>query len=262
VLFFCDKRFGPGLRFYGGWFKKNGSISLLAIHDFAEVLEARSSFLHSVVNFQVLVLDEADRILDMGFSKTLNAIVSQLSRDRQTLLFSATQTRDVKDLARLSLVDPEYLAVHAESTAATPARLQQTAMIVPLEEKMNMLWSFVKTHLHFKTLVFLSSCKQVLGCVWFSILQNIYLTRLAGRIANLLSLLGTRDQLNPRNDWHSGQVCPRGFQEDAARRTGEMLAWSHEADTADDCISKLLRDKAFSAVLYRCCRQGVGLPFS
>lgn len=110
---------------------------------------------------QVLVLDEADRILDMGFSKSLNAIVSQLPRQRQTLLFSATQTRSVQDLARLSLKDPEYLAVHAESAVATPARLQQTAIIVPLEQKLDMLWSFIKTHLNAKILVFLSSCKQV-----------------------------------------------------------------------------------------------------
>lgn len=110
---------------------------------------------------QVLVLDEADRILDMGFSKSLNAIVSQLPRKRQTLLFSATQTRSVQDLARLSLKDPEYLAVHAESAVATPARLQQTAIIVPLEQKLDMLWSFIKTHLNAKILVFLSSCKQV-----------------------------------------------------------------------------------------------------
>ncbi|KAH9310051.1 hypothetical protein KI387_037962 [Taxus chinensis] len=110
---------------------------------------------------RVLVLDEADRILDMGFSKSLNAIVSQLPRKRQTLLFSATQTRSVQDLARLSLKDPEYLAVHAESAVATPARLQQTAIIVPLEQKLDMLWSFIKTHLNAKILVFLSSCKQV-----------------------------------------------------------------------------------------------------
>lgn len=110
---------------------------------------------------QVLVLDEADRILDMGFSGTLNAILGQLPKERQTMLFSATQTKSVKDLARLSLRDPEFLAVHAESAAATPARLQQTVMIVPLDEKMDMLWSFVKTHLQTKMLVFLSSCKQV-----------------------------------------------------------------------------------------------------
>lgn len=49
------------------------------------------------------VLDEADRILDMGFQKELNAIVENLPKQRQTLLFSATQTKSIKDLARLSL---------------------------------------------------------------------------------------------------------------------------------------------------------------
>jgi ATP-dependent RNA helicase DDX10/DBP4 len=117
-----------------------------------------------------LVLDEADRILDMGFAGTLNAILAQLSKERQTMLFSATQTRSVQDLARLSMSDPEFLAVHAESAAATPARLQQTAMIVPLDEKLDMLWSFIKTHLHNKTLVFLSSCKQV-SCLFFLLLS-------------------------------------------------------------------------------------------
>ncbi|KAK9268616.1 hypothetical protein L1049_000373 [Liquidambar formosana] len=110
---------------------------------------------------QVLVLDEADRILDVGFKKALNAIVSQLPKHRQTFLFSATQTKSVQDLARLSLKDPEYLSVHEESVTATPNRLQQTAMIVPLEQKLDMLWSFIKAHLNSKILVFLSSCKQV-----------------------------------------------------------------------------------------------------
>ncbi|XP_042495568.1 DEAD-box ATP-dependent RNA helicase 32 [Macadamia integrifolia] len=110
---------------------------------------------------QVLVLDEADRILDAGFKKTLNSILSQLPKRRQTLLFSATQTKSVQDLARLSLKDPEYISVHEESVTATPSRLQQTAMIVPLDQKINMLWSFIKMHLNSKILVFLSSCKQV-----------------------------------------------------------------------------------------------------
>ncbi|KAF3443633.1 hypothetical protein FNV43_RR13323 [Rhamnella rubrinervis] len=110
---------------------------------------------------QVLVLDEADRILDVGFKKALNAILSQLPKRRQTFLFSATQTKSVQDLARLSLKDPEYLSVHEESVTATPTRLQQTAIIVSLDEKLDMLWSFIKAHINSKILVFLSSCKQV-----------------------------------------------------------------------------------------------------
>ncbi|KAK6149297.1 hypothetical protein DH2020_016822 [Rehmannia glutinosa] len=110
---------------------------------------------------QVLVLDEADRILDVGFKKELNAIISQLPKHRQTLLFSATQTKSVQDLARLSLKDPEYISVHEESETATPSRLQQTAMVIPLDQKLDMLWSFLKAHLNSRVLVFLSSCKQV-----------------------------------------------------------------------------------------------------
>ncbi|CAN1318776.1 DEAD-box ATP-dependent RNA helicase 32 [Linum perenne] len=110
---------------------------------------------------QILVLDEADRILDVGFKKSLNAIVSQLPKHRQTFLFSATQTKSVQDLARLSLKDPEYISVHEKADSATPSRLQQTAMIVPLDQKLDMLWSFVKAHLNSKIIVFLSTCKQV-----------------------------------------------------------------------------------------------------
>ena len=61
----------------------------------------------------------------MGFAATLNAILENLPQDRQTMLFSATQTKSVKDLARLSLDAPEYIAVHAEAAMPTPVKLQQ-----------------------------------------------------------------------------------------------------------------------------------------
>ncbi|KAL3636767.1 hypothetical protein CASFOL_019066 [Castilleja foliolosa] len=122
-------------------------------------------------NLQVLVLDEADRILDVGFKKDVNAIISQLPKHRQTFLFSATQTKSVKDLARLSLKDPEYLNLHEERQNKehpdkehpdpTPSRLAQSAMVVDLHQKLDMLWSFLKAHLNSRVLVFLSSCKQV-----------------------------------------------------------------------------------------------------
>jgi ATP-dependent RNA helicase DDX10/DBP4 len=128
----------------------------------------------------LLVLDEADRILDMGFAKTLNAIIENLPTDRQTMLFSATQTKSVKDLARLSLKvtntvitvfihmntyksqNPEYISVHEKLEFSTPQKLQQHYMVVELQSKLDMLYSFIRTHLQCKALVFLSSCKQVI----------------------------------------------------------------------------------------------------
>ncbi|KAI4243409.1 MAG: hypothetical protein LQ352_007039, partial [Teloschistes flavicans] len=112
-------------------------------------------------NLQMLVLDEADRILDMGFQGTVDAIVEHLPKERQTLLFSATQTKKVSDLARLSLRDPEYVSVHEAAKSATPATLQQNYIVTPLPEKLNTLWSFIRANLKSKILVFLSSGKQV-----------------------------------------------------------------------------------------------------
>ncbi|KAJ3027464.1 UNVERIFIED_CONTAM: ATP-dependent RNA helicase dbp4 [Siphonaria sp. JEL0065] len=113
-------------------------------------------------NLQILVLDEADRCLDSGFEKALNAIIANLPKEgRQTLLFSATQTKSVKDLARLSLTDPEYVNVHEASESATPQSLVQRYAVIELPQKLDMLFSFIKTHLKQKILVFASSCKQV-----------------------------------------------------------------------------------------------------
>jgi len=112
-------------------------------------------------NLQMLVLDEADRIMDMGFQSTVDAIVEHLPEERQTLLFSATQTKKVSDLARLSLRDPEYVSVHEQASSATPSTLQQHYIITPLPEKLDTLWSFIRANLKCKILVFLSSGKQV-----------------------------------------------------------------------------------------------------
>ncbi|KAJ5453537.1 ATP-dependent RNA helicase dbp4 [Penicillium daleae] len=112
-------------------------------------------------NLKLLVMDEADRILDMGFQKTVDAIIDHLPKERQTMLFSATQTKKVGDLARLSLQDPEYVAVHETAAAATPSTLQQHYTITPLATKLDVLWSFIRSNLKSKTVVFLSSGKQV-----------------------------------------------------------------------------------------------------
>ncbi|KAG8003236.1 putative ATP-dependent RNA helicase DDX10 [Nibea albiflora] len=112
-------------------------------------------------NLHMLVLDEADRILDMGFADTLNAIVENLPKTRQTLLFSATQTKSVKDLARLSLKDPEYVWVHEKAKFSTPATLEQNYVVCELHQKVNMLYSFIRSHLKKKIIVFFACCKEV-----------------------------------------------------------------------------------------------------
>lgn len=114
-----------------------------------------------VNNLQILVLDEADRIMDMGFQSAVDALVEHLPTTRQTLLFSATQSKRVSDLARLSLKDPEYVSAHEAAVSATPTNLQQSYIVTPLAEKLDTLWGFLRTNLKSKIIVFFSSGKQV-----------------------------------------------------------------------------------------------------
>ncbi|KAF1939566.1 DEAD-domain-containing protein [Clathrospora elynae] len=115
----------------------------------------------SIDDLKMLVLDEADRILDMGFQRDVDAIVEYLPKDRQTLLFSATQSKKVSDLARLSLQNPEYVSVHAEDKSATPSGLTQNYIVCPIEEKLDTLWSFIQASKKSKILCFFSSAKSV-----------------------------------------------------------------------------------------------------
>ena len=116
---------------------------------------------------KILVLDEADRILDLGFRQQLLRILDYLPKleegreRRQTFLFSATQTKDVAQLATLSLNKPEYLGVHDKEKLTTPEGLKQSYVVLPLEHKLNAVYSFVKTHLKSKSIIFMASCAQV-----------------------------------------------------------------------------------------------------
>jgi ATP-dependent RNA helicase DDX10/DBP4 len=117
-----------------------------------------------VDNLKMLVLDEADRILDMGFRDQLVRILDYLPKEKQTLLYSATQTKDIKHLATLSMnrKQTEYVGVHDDKAATdTPEALTQAYVLVPLQHKLDCVFSFLKSHLKCKTIVFFASCSQV-----------------------------------------------------------------------------------------------------
>uniref|UniRef100_A0A8C6YNZ7 ATP-dependent RNA helicase n=1 Tax=Nothoprocta perdicaria TaxID=30464 RepID=A0A8C6YNZ7_NOTPE len=77
-------------------------------------------------NLQCLVIDEADRILEVGFEEEMKQIIKLLPKRRQTMLFSATQTRKVEDLAKISLKkEPLYVGVDDNKETATVDGLEQ-----------------------------------------------------------------------------------------------------------------------------------------
>mmetsp|Transcript_25527 Transcript_25527/g.37689 ORF Transcript_25527/g.37689 Transcript_25527/m.37689 type:complete len:600 (-) Transcript_25527:112-1911(-) len=111
---------------------------------------------------QVLVVDEADRILEQGFEEDMHQIIKLLPRQRQTILFSATQTRKVEDLARLSIQNtPIYVGVHDESSVATVDGLQQGYVLCSAEMRFMLLFTFLKKNKNKKIMVFFSSCNSV-----------------------------------------------------------------------------------------------------
>ncbi|CAO1629360.1 unnamed protein product [Parajaminaea phylloscopi] len=79
----------------------------------------RNSASFGIEDIEILVMDEADRMLEEGFAAELNEIIQSTPRGRQTMLFSATMTDDVDELVRLSLKRPVRLFVDPKRTTAS-----------------------------------------------------------------------------------------------------------------------------------------------
>jgi ATP-dependent RNA helicase RhlE len=114
-----------------------------------DLIDTRSLTLSSV---QVLVLDEADRMLDLGFIHALKRIVKLLPRQRQTLLFSATMPRPIATLAEDYLNDPVKVVVAPSAT--TVERVEQGVVFVPSDRKRDLLVTLLRDPVFARVLVF------------------------------------------------------------------------------------------------------------
>ncbi len=104
---------------------------------------------------RIVVLDEADEMLDMGFAEDLDTILSATPKDRQTALFSATISPTITRIAKRHLQDPARITVHADKrTADGVARVRQTAYVVRRVDKLPALCRILDVEDPTSTLVF------------------------------------------------------------------------------------------------------------
>lgn len=134
----------------------------------------------------MLVLDEADRLLDMGFHQTVQSIISHLPKQRRTALFSATMN-NLDDLIKVGMRDPVRVQV-SSTKGVIPVGLQNWYSIVTSDDKLNRLLALFRTTLRgMKCIVYLPTC----ACVGY------YAAALNHLFADLCTVIALHGKLPP-----------------------------------------------------------------
>ncbi|KAG9156688.1 hypothetical protein Leryth_006648 [Lithospermum erythrorhizon] len=122
-------------------------------------IENTAGFATRLTGIKVLVLDEADHLLDMGFRKDIERIIAAVPKQRQTLLFSATIPPEVRQICHIALKrDHEYINTVQEGSDETHTQVQQTHLVATLDNHFSFLYTLLKDHIadnvDYKVLVF------------------------------------------------------------------------------------------------------------
>ncbi len=106
----------------------------------------------NIKNIEFFVLDEADRMLDMGFIKDVNKVINLLPKKRQTLLFSATMPESIVEICNRILTNPIKITVTPPNT--TVEKIKQSVYLVDKINKLNLLVDVIVDNKMFSVLVF------------------------------------------------------------------------------------------------------------
>ena len=175
---------------------------------------------------EVLIIDEADQMLDIGFEKAINFILSHCPKQRRTGLFSATLNDSVLRLKKAGLRNPHSVTVKEkhEEDISTPSQLQLNYTVCQPDRKLSVLLAILKKNTQLRILVYFLTCDMV---DYF----HAVLRQLAPQL-----ILKCHRKLNPKARTESVKQFANRGDKGAAMLTTDLLGRGVDLSTGVDLV--------------------------